>query len=133
MGSRHAENLRRRIPGARLVAVADVNLERARSIGAELGVDSYDRTEALVRMGKVVISVDLNPLSRTSKTATVPVVDELTRAIPNIEKFVRELHEDSKEAERIVRMYDRAGNLRASYSFLSWRLRTLLRGPKKKR
>ena len=67
-----------------------------------------------------------------SRTATVPVVDELTRAIPNVEKFVRELREDAKEAGRVARTYDRAGNLKATYSFLNWRLRNLVRGPKKK-
>ena len=94
-------------------------------------LEDGDRTEALVRMGKVVVSVDLNPLSRTSRMATVPIVDELTRAIPNVEKFVRELQEDPKEAARIARTYDRAGNLRASYSFLSWRLQDLARAPRR--
>jgi len=125
-------------PDARIPGLASKRAlaQRAGIYGADVvlvPLEDGDRTEALVRMGKVVISVDLNPLSRTSRTATVPVVDELTRAIPNIEKFVRELEEDSKEAERTVRTYDRAGNLRASYSFLSWRLRTLVHGPKKKR
>ena len=92
-------------------------------------LEDGDRTEALVRMKKVVISVDLNPLSRTSRMATVPVVDELTRALPNIEKFVRELRRDPEEADRIARTYDKAGNLRAVYSFLNWRLRTLTHKP----
>ena len=47
MGSRHALNLRHHIPGAKLLAVADVNLSRARTVGGELGVDSYDSAEAL--------------------------------------------------------------------------------------
>ena len=37
MGRRHAENLRRLVPNAELVAVADVNAERARQTAAELG------------------------------------------------------------------------------------------------
>jgi len=92
-------------------------------------LEDGDRTDALVRMGKVVISVDLNPLSRTSQTATVPIVDELTRALPNVEKFVRELRGDPEEAARVARTYDKAGNLRAVYSFINWRLRTLARAP----
>jgi predicted dehydrogenase len=36
------------MPGARLVGVADVNLERARAVAAELGVESYPSVEALV-------------------------------------------------------------------------------------
>ena len=96
-------------------------------------LEDGDRTEALVQMGKVVVSVDLNPLSRTSQRATVPIVDELTRALPNIEKFVRELRGDPQEAARIARTYDRAGNLRAVYSFINWRLRTLARSPRRRK
>jgi 4-phosphopantoate--beta-alanine ligase len=88
-------------------------------------LEDGDRAEALVRMGKVVVSVDLNPLSRTSLAATVPIVDELTRALPNIGKFVRELHTDRSEATRIARTYRKAGNLGAVFSFLAWRLRTM--------
>ena len=96
-------------------------------------LEDGDRAEALVRMHKVVISVDLNPLSRTTLTATVPVVDELTRALPNIEKFVKELRGDPKEADRIARTYDKAGNLRAVYSFMNWRLRGLARGARRRK
>ncbi|HYM39822.1 MAG TPA: 4-phosphopantoate--beta-alanine ligase [Thermoplasmata archaeon] len=88
-------------------------------------LEDGDRTEALVRMGKKVISIDLNPLSRTSQRASVPVVDELTRALGNIEKFIAELRADPKEARRIAREYDRAGNLRATFDYLGWRLRGL--------
>jgi len=59
MGSCHAENLRSQIPGARLVAVADVNLERAESVAQRLNVDSYDKVEALMErqdLEAVVIS-----------------------------------------------------------------------------
>jgi len=88
-------------------------------------LEDGDRTEALVRMGKAVISIDLNPLSRTSQAATIPVVDELTRALRNIEGFVQDLRGDPREAGRIARSYRREDNLRAVYSFLAWRLRAL--------
>src|ERR1700688_935076 len=39
MGRRHAENLRRLVPGARLVAVADVAAARAREVAAELEIE----------------------------------------------------------------------------------------------
>ena len=45
-------------------------------------LEDGDRCEALMNMGKSVIVVDLNPLSRTAKMATVTIVDELTRVIP---------------------------------------------------
>lgn len=88
-------------------------------------LEDGDRTEALVRMGKTVISIDLNPLSRTSRHASVPVVDELTRALPNIETFAKELHADPAEARRIAHAYNRAGNRRATLDYLAWRLRGL--------
>jgi inositol 2-dehydrogenase len=39
MGRRHAENIRRLIPGARLVAVADVAAARAKEVAAELEIE----------------------------------------------------------------------------------------------
>ncbi len=90
-------------------------------------LEDGDRTEALVRMGKTVISIDLNPLSRTSRMASVPIVDEVRRAIPTVEKFVRDLRASPREAERISLEYDRRGNLAAVYSFLEWRLDLLSR------
>ncbi len=56
-------------------------------------LEDGDRCEALVAMGKQVIAVDLNPLSRTARCATVPVVDNITRAVPNIINSVHELKE----------------------------------------
>ena len=91
-------------------------------------LEDGDRAEALVRMKKTVISIDLNPLSRTSQRATIPVVDELMRALRNIEKFVNELKSDPAEAARLRRSYRRDDNMRAVYSFLQWRLDRLRRG-----
>jgi 4-phosphopantoate--beta-alanine ligase len=85
-------------------------------------LEDGDRTEALVRMGKAVITIDLNPLSRTSLHATIPIVDELTRALPNLDRFARSLHDDPKEVVRLVRAYDRSENMKALFAFLDWRL-----------
>ena len=43
-------------------------------------LEDGDRCEALVRSGKEVIVVDLNPISRSSIGATVTIVDEISRA-----------------------------------------------------
>jgi len=43
-------------------------------------LEDGDRAEALRARGARVISIDLNPLSRTSRTADLPVVDEIARA-----------------------------------------------------
>jgi 4-phosphopantoate---beta-alanine ligase len=47
-------------------------------------LEDGDRTEALRALGKRVISIDLNPLSRTSATADLPIVDELVRALGHL-------------------------------------------------
>jgi len=81
-------------------------------------LEDGDRAEALVRMEKVVISVDLNPFSRTTRTASIPVVDELSRALLNIHRFAHELRDDPKEITRLTRTYDKDRNMAALYSFL---------------
>ena len=43
-------------------------------------LEDGDRCEALVNLEKQVLVVDLNPLSRTAKMATVTIVDEISRA-----------------------------------------------------
>ncbi len=47
-------------------------------------LEDGDRAQALVQAGKTVISIDLNPFSRTTLAAHVPIVDELSRALRNI-------------------------------------------------
>jgi len=51
-------------------------------------LEDGDRTEALRALGKRVISIDLNPLSRTSQSADLPIVDELRRALRGISREV---------------------------------------------
>jgi scyllo-inositol 2-dehydrogenase (NAD+) len=49
MGKRHAENLRRLVPEARLVALADASLARARQVAEELEVEGcYGTLEAML-------------------------------------------------------------------------------------
>jgi len=57
-------------------------------------LEDGDRCEALVAMGKKVIAIDLNPLSRTAQQATLTIVDELTRAVPEITKACTSLTKD---------------------------------------
>ncbi len=66
-------------------------------------LEDGDRCEALLKMGKKVIAIDLNPMSRTAKTASVTIVDNLVRAMPNMTKMVREMKGMSRpELESIV-------------------------------
>jgi predicted dehydrogenase len=49
MGKRHAENLRRNVPEARLVAIADVSAERAQQVATEYEIErSYGSLEAIL-------------------------------------------------------------------------------------
>jgi len=65
-------------------------------------LEDGDRASALRRMGKKVIAVDLNPLSRTSRSANVTIVDNVTRALPLLNRQVRGLKRYNKR--RLVRI-----------------------------
>ena len=52
-------------------------------------LEDGDRCEALKKMGKTVITIDLNPLSRTARAADITIVDEVTRALPLLDKAIR--------------------------------------------
>jgi 4-phosphopantoate---beta-alanine ligase len=45
-------------------------------------LEDGDRCQALRKMGKAVVTVDLNPMSRTSRTASITIVDNVVRALP---------------------------------------------------
>ncbi|MGD0080581.1 MAG: 4-phosphopantoate--beta-alanine ligase [Methanoregula sp.] len=60
-------------------------------------LEDGDRCEVLAGMGKTVIAIDLNPLSRTARTATLTIVDELTRALPQITSACRDLSQAGEE------------------------------------
>ncbi len=62
-----------------------------------VALEDGDRTEALRKMGKNVIAIDLNPLSRTARAANITIVDNVVRAIPNLVNEVRKLKTEGKE------------------------------------
>lgn len=47
-------------------------------------LEDGDRTMALKRINKKVITVDLNPLSRTALTSDITIVDNIVRVIPQL-------------------------------------------------
>src|SRR3989338_2030141 len=53
-------------------------------------LEDGDRAEALVKNGKKVIVVDLNPMSRSAKNATITIVDNITRAVPLLTETIKE-------------------------------------------
>ena len=59
-------------------------------------LEDGDRCEALVAMGKDVIVVDLNPMSRSATMASVTIVDELTRFSANLLTCVCQNNEEPR-------------------------------------
>jgi len=90
-------------------------------------LEDGDRCQALRKMGKTVIAIDLNPLSRTAKTASITIVDNVTRAIPNIEKWVKTLKtRDENILEHLVESWNNEKMLTDILSFISKRLNSLV-------
>ncbi len=87
-----------------------------------LAIEDGDRTEALVRWGKKVAAIDLNPFSRTAQKATVTVVDDAIRATRNIIRYVEQLREDREEAMRLINDYDNKLVLKQAFKALLDRL-----------
>ena len=80
-----------------------------------LALEDGDRTESLVRMGKKVISVDLNPLSRTAIASDITIIDNIVRAIPNMVKISEQLvKKDKSYLLQLIKNFDNKENLRKS-------------------
>ena len=98
-------------------------LDHARALATRGGIfdadvvliplEDGDRCEALVAMGKKVIAIDLNPLSRTARKATVSIVDNIVRAVPLLTEQVLMLSSAPRtELEGMVRDYNNQRVLR---------------------
>ncbi|MBS3815210.1 MAG: phosphopantothenate/pantothenate synthetase [Hadesarchaea archaeon] len=91
-------------------------------------LEDGDRTEALKEVGKRVVTIDLNPMSRTAKTADVTIVDNLVRAFPLMITRAGELIELEKERlKEIVKEFDNQENLSETLKFMLERLEKLSR------
>ena len=77
-------------------------------------LEDGDRCQALVRSGKRVITVDLNPMSRTSRTATVTIVDNVTRALPLLLERVGGWCNDTGAARALLERYENDRVLRSA-------------------
>ncbi|HKO64788.1 MAG TPA: phosphopantothenate/pantothenate synthetase [Candidatus Nitrosocosmicus sp.] len=62
-------------------------------------LEDGDRTIALKRLNKKVITVDLNPLSRTALTSDITIVDNIVRVIPQLIERVEFHRKHSSEAD----------------------------------
>lgn len=89
-------------------------------------LEDGDRTEALVRMGKKVVAIDLNPLSRTAQFATITIVDNIVRAIPTLIKMINKLKtEHKKQLEHTASTFDNKKTLGEAIDLIHRRLSKL--------
>ena len=76
-------------------------------------LEDGDRCEALVKAGKKVIAVDLNPLSRTARKAHITIVDNVIRALPNLLKQVDQLRKKpDSQLQTVVKEYRQRDELK---------------------
>jgi 4-phosphopantoate---beta-alanine ligase len=76
-------------------------------------LEDGDRVEALISMKKMVIAIDLNPLSRTAQKADVSIIDNVVRALPNmIEIAGKMLKLPKKKLKAVYKSFDNRINLK---------------------
>lgn len=89
-------------------------------------LEDGDRTEALKRLGKKVVAIDLNPLSRTSLAADITIIDNVVRVIPLLKKAYIELASKSKEQlKQLVTEYNNKEIISESLRYISFRISNL--------
>jgi len=75
-------------------------------------LEDGDRTLALRKAGKIVITFDLNPLSRTSETANITIVDNVTRSMKLLIESCEKLSKRKKiNLKKFVENFDNKKNL----------------------
>lgn len=85
-------------------------------------LEDGDRCRALERMGKKVITVDLNPLSRTAKTATITIADNIIRALPLLIKTIKKYKSLNKNIlKNKIKKYNNEKILKEALKYISQR------------
>lgn len=78
-------------------------------------LEDGDRAEILSKSGKNIITIDLNPLSRTSKMSDVSIVDNIVRALPFMTKIVDDLKSQPiSYLKKIIEEFNNEDNLKES-------------------
>lgn len=82
-------------------------------------LEDGDRTEALKKLNKKIIAVDLNPLSRTSLWADISIVDNIVRTIPEMIKISKGLKNlDNSQLREIIKNFDNKTNIQKSLTYI---------------
>lgn len=83
-------------------------------------LEDGDRAQALVNSGKKVITIDLNPLSRTAQTASITIVDNVVRAIPLMIEELEKLKTCPRnQLADIVNEFDNQKNISQTLEIIS--------------
>ena len=89
-------------------------------------LEDGDRCEALQRMGKTIIAIDLNPLSRTARAASITIIDNVSRALPQIEHWIDLLKNTKRsDLDPLIHLWNNTKNLSNVMSYLSKRLNSM--------
>ena len=86
-------------------------------------LEDGDRTIALKKIGKKVITFDLNPLSRTAQTADITIVDNITRGI---QFLLKECQSFSKKKRTVKPKFNNKKNLSKAVLEIQKNLRSKL-------
>ena len=82
-------------------------------------LEDGDRTEALKRLGRKVIAVDLNPISRTALWADITIVDNIVRVIPEMIKVAKEMKTlEKEELIAILNEFDNKKNIQEALQMI---------------
>jgi 4-phosphopantoate--beta-alanine ligase len=82
-------------------------------------LEDGDRTEALRAMGKKVIAIDLNPLSRTAQKASITIVDNITRALPLLVAEAKRMQKKGKAGPILIsKNFNNKRNLKQSVQMI---------------
>jgi len=103
----------RRIVDKRGIFSADVVL---------VPLEDGDRTIALKKFGKKVITFDLNPMSRTAQTADITIVDNVTRGMKILIDTCKKLSKEDLEKKS---KFDNKMNLKKSILIIRKNLRKM--------
>lgn len=81
-------------------------------------LEDGDRAEILSKSDKNTITIDLNPLSRTSQKSDVSIVDNIVRAIPFMIEIAKDLKlKDDNFLKEIINDFSNQDNLKESLNF----------------
>ena len=76
-------------------------------------LEDGDRAEILSKTGKKTITIDLNPLSRTSQTSDISIVDNVVRAFPFMTEIAKDLKTQDKQLLiNMINDFDNRKNLK---------------------